>query len=178
MVSSSFSLFSAFGIEGGRLRFPASLFPSFCGLHAGLTLLVGHPLLHLVLFRMPGMRTGMSWRLYLLMLYLILGMRCLGHRLMIFCPFGARMRRPVFFGRIGSPAFLGRGLLRILSRCLGGRAVGGRGSCRLYRASQGDEIDVHCSQYTSTRNISSCFFIWTGLISVCSYSFWRRSNYF
>ena len=41
----------------------------------------------------------------------------------------------------GSPAFLGRGLLRNRSRCLGGR-----GSRRLYRAGQGDEVDVHCSQ--------------------------------
>ena len=47
----------------------------------------------------------------------------------------------------GSPAFLGRGLLRIRSRCLGGRAVGGRGSSRLFWASQGDEVDVHCSHY-------------------------------
>ena len=30
----------------------------------------------------------------------------------------------------GSSAFLGRGLLRIRSRRLGGRAVGSRGSCR------------------------------------------------
>ena len=45
----------------------------------------------------------------------------------------------------GIAAFLGRGLLRIRSRCLGGRAVGGRGSSRLYRVSQGDEVDVHCS---------------------------------
>ena len=35
----------------------------------------------------------------------------------------------------------------IRSRRLGGRAVGGRGSGRLYRASQGDEVDVHCAQY-------------------------------
>ena len=47
----------------------------------------------------------------------------------------------------GSSAFLGRGLLRIRSRRLGGRAVGGRGSGRLYRVSQGDEVDVHCAQY-------------------------------
>ena len=47
----------------------------------------------------------------------------------------------------GSAAFLGRGLLRIRSRRLGGRAVGGRGSSWLYRASQGDEVDVHCAQY-------------------------------
>ena len=47
----------------------------------------------------------------------------------------------------GSSAFLGRGLLRIRNRRLGGRAVGGRGSSRLYRVSQGDEVDVHCAQY-------------------------------
>ena len=47
----------------------------------------------------------------------------------------------------GSAAFLVRGLPRIRSRLLGGRAVGGRRSGRLYRASQGDEVDVHCAQY-------------------------------
>ena len=47
----------------------------------------------------------------------------------------------------GSSAFLGRGLLRIRSKRLGGRAAGGRGSCRPYRVSQGDEVDVHCAQY-------------------------------
>ena len=30
---------------------------------------------------------------------------------------------------------------------LGGRAVGGMGSGRLYRVSQGDVVDVHCAQY-------------------------------
>ena len=47
----------------------------------------------------------------------------------------------------GSSAFLGRGLLRIRSRRLGGRAAGGRGSSRLYRVSRCDEVDVHCAQY-------------------------------
>ena len=47
----------------------------------------------------------------------------------------------------GSSAFIGKGLPRIRRRRLGGRAVGGRGSIRLYRASQGDEVDVHCAQY-------------------------------
>ena len=41
--------------------------------------------------------------------------------------------------------FLGRGLLRIRSRRLVDRAVGGSGSGRLYRVNQGD--DVHCVQY-------------------------------
>ena len=47
----------------------------------------------------------------------------------------------------GSSAFLGRGQLRIRSRLLGGRAVGGTGSSRLYRACQGDEVDKHCAQF-------------------------------
>ena len=47
----------------------------------------------------------------------------------------------------GSSAFIGRGLLRIRSRRLGGRAVGGMGSSRLYRISQGDDVDRHCAQF-------------------------------
>ena len=47
----------------------------------------------------------------------------------------------------GRSAFLGRGLLRIRNRRLGGRAAGGSGSSRLYRVSQGDDVDVHCAQY-------------------------------
>ena len=47
----------------------------------------------------------------------------------------------------GSSASLGRGLLRIRSRRLGGRAAGGTVSSRLYRVSQGDDVDVHCAQY-------------------------------
>ena len=45
----------------------------------------------------------------------------------------------------GSSAFLGKNLLRIRSRRLGGRAAGGTGSNTLYRVSQGDEVDVHCA---------------------------------
>ena len=47
----------------------------------------------------------------------------------------------------GSAAFLGRGLLRIRSRRLGGRAVGRSGACRLYRVSHSDEVDVRSAQY-------------------------------
>ena len=47
----------------------------------------------------------------------------------------------------GSAAFLGRGLLRIRSRRLGGRAAGGTSSSRLYRVSHGDDVDKHCAQY-------------------------------
>ena len=55
----------------------------------------------------------------------------------------------------GSSAFLGRGLLRIRNRRLGGRAAGGRGSSRLYRVSQSDEVDVHCAQYFVHSSLSS-----------------------
>ena len=47
----------------------------------------------------------------------------------------------------GNSAFLGRGCLRIRSRRLGGQTVGGRSSSRLYRASQGDEVDSNCAQF-------------------------------
>ena len=54
----------------------------------------------------------------------------------------------------GSSAFLGRGLLRIRSWRLGGRAVGGTGSSRLYRTCQGDEVDRHCSQFFVNSSLS------------------------
>ena len=88
-----------------------------------------------------------------LKLDLLLGMLSLGLLLMIFGLSGVEMMRRVCFGltlrlevplKAGSSAFLGRGLLRIRNRRLGGRAVNGRGSGRLYRVSQGDEVDVHC----------------------------------
>ena len=53
-----------------------------------------------------------------------------------------------------SSAFLGRGLLRIRSRRLGGRAVGGMGSSRLFRISQGDEVDRHCAQFFVNSSLS------------------------
>ena len=76
---------------------------------------------------------------------------------MIFGLLGVVMLRQVFFfgahtkaggpTEAGSAAFLGRGLLRIRSRRLGGRAVGGKGSGRLYGAGRGDEVDVQSAQY-------------------------------
>ena len=47
----------------------------------------------------------------------------------------------------GSAAFLGRGLLRIRSRRLGGGVVGRSGASKLFRVSHSDEVDVHCAQY-------------------------------
>ena len=54
----------------------------------------------------------------------------------------------------GSSAFLGRGLLRICSRRLGGRAAGGTSSSRLYRVSHGDDVDKHCAQYFVNSSLS------------------------
>ena len=47
-------------------------------------------------------------------------------------------------------AFSGRGAVRIRRRRLGGRSVGGgggTGSSRLYRVSQGDEVDAASAQF-------------------------------
>ena len=54
----------------------------------------------------------------------------------------------------GSSAFLGRGLLRIRNRRLGGRAAGCKISSRLYRVGRGDEVDVHCAQYFVNSSLS------------------------
>ena len=54
----------------------------------------------------------------------------------------------------GSSAFLGRGLLRIRSRRLGGRAAGGTSSSRLYRVCHNDEVDKHCAQYFVNSSLS------------------------
>ena len=64
-----FLCFQLLVLRFGRLRFPALLSPSLCGPPAGLTLLIGHLLLYLVLFRMPGMCTGMNLVLCLLSCY-------------------------------------------------------------------------------------------------------------
>ena len=54
----------------------------------------------------------------------------------------------------GSSAFLGRGLLRIRSRRLGGGAVCGTGSSRSYRACQSDEVDRHCALFFINLSLS------------------------
>ena len=56
-----------------------------------------------------------------------------------------------------SAVFLGRGSLRIRHRRLGGKAVGGRGSSRLYRVSHGDEVDSNCAQFFCQFFSFSCF---------------------
>ena len=47
----------------------------------------------------------------------------------------------------GAQRYLGRGRLRVRRRRLGGCSVGGVGSSRLYRVSQGDDVDVSSAQY-------------------------------
>ena len=54
----------------------------------------------------------------------------------------------------GNSAFLGRRLLRSRSRRLGGRAVGGMGSSRLFRISQNDEVYKHCAQFFVNSSLS------------------------
>ena len=66
---------------------------------------------------------------------------------MIFGLSGVGVLRRVYFGLILKLEVPLKGLLRIRSRRLGGKAVGGRGSSRLYRVSQGDDVDVYCAQY-------------------------------
>ena len=46
----------------------------------------------------------------------------------------------------GLQAFIGLGTLHIRRRRLGGRAVGESGSSKLYRVSQGDEVDVSAAR--------------------------------
>ena len=55
----------------------------------------------------------------------------------------------------GSSACLGRFFLRIRRRRLGGQAVGGRSSSRLYRASHSDEVDGSCAQFFVHSSLSS-----------------------
>ena len=78
----------------------------------------------------------------------------------------------------GSSAFLGRGLLRIRKRRLGGRAVGGKSSSRLYRVSRGDEVDVHCAQYFVHSSLSPVLLFRRRLKSVADVLKGIRSGWF
>ena len=78
----------------------------------------------------------------------------------------------------GSSAFLGRGLLRIRSRRLGGRAAGGTSSGRLYRVSHGDEVDVHCAPYFVNSSLSPVLLFRRRLKSVADVLKGNRSKGF
>ena len=91
---------------------------------------------------------------------------------MIFGPSGARVLGAVFLG-VGlvvpprlAAAFVGRGLLRIRSRRLGGRAVGRSGACRLYRVNQSDEVDVQFAQYFVNSSLAPVLLFRRRLMSV------------
>ena len=78
----------------------------------------------------------------------------------------------------GSASFLGKGLLRIRSSRLRGRAVGSRGSSRLYRVSQGDVVDVDCAQYFVGSSLAPVFLFRRRLKSVADVLMGLRSNRF
>ena len=88
---------ACFGTD--RWLLPTSLlllalwYVNLSGLPVGWILLIGPPRLLLVLSRMSGMSTGMSWGWFLMMLFLPLGMLPPGLVLMIFGLFGAGVRR-------------------------------------------------------------------------------------
>ena len=119
-----------------------------------------------MLSRMSGMCMGMNLGWFLL--FLLLGVLLLGFLLTKFGLFGVGMLNWVYFGHIpelegptqaGSNfAFPGKNQMRIRSRRLGSRAVGGRGSSKLYRVSQGDEVDKHCAQYFVNTSLASVLF--------------------
>ena len=162
MVYSSFWYLLAVVLIGGRLRSLAPLFPSLCGLLAGLTLLKGPPLRYLVLFGMPGMCIGRRLMLAHLILRWLFVMLLLGLVWMMSGVFGAGVLRLAFLAyciaggptAAGSFAFLGRGMLRIRNRRLGGRAVGRGGASRLYRVSHSDEVDVQSAQYVVNSSLA------------------------
>ena len=149
-----FSLFAAFDINGWSAEVSCPFVSSLCGWPAGLTLRIG--LLHLVLFRIHGMCIEMNLVLYLLTLYLLCGMRFPGLRLMIFGPFGAKIRRLVYSGHIvgqvvplllAAVPFWEEVCYEFAVGVLGVELLvaGDRAGC--IRVSQGDDVDVHCAQY-------------------------------
>ena len=153
--------FAAFVLMPGWLMLPALLHVNLFGLLVGLILLIGPPLRLLVLFRMFGISLGRFLVRYWKRLFLHFGVQFLGPQLIDdFWSIWSRSAEEGLFraySRAGGPtvagrsAFLGRGLLRIRNRRLGGRAAGGKGSSRLYRVSRGD---VHCAQYFINSSLS------------------------
>ena len=171
----TFQFLLAFVLVPGRLTLLARLHASLFGLLVGLTLLMGPLCRLLVLSRMFGTSMGMSLGWFQRRLLRPSRMLPLGLRWMIFELFGAEMLNSVYLRHIskaggpvvaGSSSFLGRGQLRIRSRCLGGRAVGGKGSSRLHRTCQGDEVDKHCAQFFVNSSLSPVLLLRRRLKSV------------
>ena len=151
----TFQFLLAFVLVPGWLTLIALLFVSLFGLLVGWTLLIGPPRRPLVLSRMSGMFIGMNLGWFL---RVVLDLRGAVSRSSVddfwsICSRNAEAGLFRSYSKAGGPteagcsAFLGRGLLRIRNRRLGGRAAGGKISSRLYRVSHGDEVDVHCAQY-------------------------------
>ena len=75
----------------------------------------------------------------------------------------------------GMHNLFGWGAVRIRRRRLGGRSVGGggrTGASRLYRVSQGDEIDAACAHFLLTL-LSLWFFSFVGVLSLSLMPFGR-----
>ena len=147
----TFLFLLAFVLVPGWLMLLARLLVSPSGLHAGWTLLIGllrHPLVFIVQDVCDIYRDVLG----IVPDDVVLALRDAASRSAVddFWSIWSKNAEAGLFrayalagGPIaaGSSAFLGRGLLRIRSRRLGGRAVGGMGSSRLYRISQSDEVE-------------------------------------
>ena len=143
----------------GWLMLLARLCVNLSGLPVCWILLIGPPRRQLGFSRMSGMKTGMNSVRFLEMLCLLVGVLSLVHMLMIFGLFGVGALRRGSFGLILEPVVpLMLAVLPFLvegcNRRLGGRAVGSRGSSRLYRASHDDEVDKHCAQFFVNSSLS------------------------
>ena len=150
----TFQFLLAFVLTRGWLTLLARRCVSRSGLLVGWILLTGPPRRPLVLPRMSGTSVGMSLGWFLR--GVALGSAASTSSVDDFWSTWSRSAELGLFRayskaggptEAGSSAFLGRGLLRIRNRRLGGRAAGGKSSGRLYRVSHGDEVDVHCAQY-------------------------------
>ena len=102
------------------------------------------------------MFSGMSLVRFLGMWWLLFGMLFLAQLLMIFGLFGVGVLRRVYFGpillledplKLTVLPFLAEACYEFVAGVWEARAVVSRGSSRLYRACQGDEVDVHCAQH-------------------------------
>ena len=141
----------------------ALLYASLFGLLVGWTLLIGPPRRPLVLSRMSG--DVYRDELGVVPDEVVLALRGAASRSSVddFWTIWSRNAEAGLFRAYskaggptvaGSSASLGRGLLRIRNRRLGGRAAGGKASTWLYRVSRGDDVDVHCTQYFVNSTLS------------------------
>ena len=138
----------------------ARLLVSPFGLLVGWIFLISPLRRPLVWFRMFGMSTEMSWVWFLMMLYLDVVSRSAVEDFWSIWRSNAEAGLFRAYSLAGGPttagssASLGRGLLRVRSRRLGGRAAGGSASSWLYRVSHGDDVDEHCAQYFINSSLS------------------------